>query len=116
MAAWATPDRAASKIATNSEGQRAVIENIQFCWTSCLVTRLSQFIRVYGRSLSAVGVRRLSPADVSLFEFDRLERSGFVERCAPDLVRGLVLGPAVAEPGAESEIEVAHVFERVDQR
>src|SRR4051812_35575283 len=50
-----------------------------------------------------------------LLEFDRLIRAGLVHRRAPDLVRGLVLGPAETERRAEAQIQIAGVFQRVDQ-
>src|SRR5262249_43014735 len=50
-----------------------------------------------------------------LLQIDRLVDAAFVERGAPDLVRGLVLGPAEVERGAEAEIDIAHGLERVDE-
>jgi hypothetical protein len=52
---------------------------------------------------------------VDLLQLDRLVLAGIIDRRAPDLVRGLVLGAAVAELGAEAEVKHAHRLERIDQ-
>src|ERR1700742_787995 len=51
----------------------------------------------------------------ALIQFQRRVLAALVDRGAPDLVRGLVLGAAVAERRAEAEIDVAHRLEIVDQ-
>src|SRR6187551_1378504 len=49
------------------------------------------------------------------FEIERLIASALIERGAPHLVRGLVLGAAEAELGPETEVEITHRLQRVDQ-
>jgi len=57
------------------------------------------------------GVR---PASV-LLELEGLVLALVVDGRAPDLVRGLVLGAAVAEGSPETQVEIARVLERIDQ-
>ena len=52
---------------------------------------------------------------VQSFELERLIAPGFIERRAPYLVRGLMLGAAKPERGPETEVEIARVLKRVDQ-
>src|SRR5204863_5832049 len=58
-----------------------------------------------------------SPAMTSfaLLQLDRLVLAVVVDGRAPDLVRGLMFGAAVAELGAQPEIKLAHGLERIDE-
>src|SRR6266550_8053088 len=56
-----------------------------------------------------------SGAPRSLFELKGLVFALVVDGRAPDLVRGLVFGAAVAEGSPETHIEIARVLQRVDQ-
>src|SRR6478752_430095 len=52
---------------------------------------------------------------LALLQFQRGVLAVFVDRRAPDLVRGLVLGAAECQRRAEAETHVAHGLEIVDQ-
>src|SRR5882724_5482423 len=52
---------------------------------------------------------------LGLFELEGLVLALVVDGRAPDLVRGLVLGAAVAEGCPEAQVEIARVLERIDQ-